>query len=95
MEAGAAVSGNIVISIYPGMKNIEESEGYGTVMGIAGGVGPFGSIDLLFAGEGDDTHLVGFAISVGVGEGFNGHIDMIYTVPIYKFSEQNREECID
>ncbi len=43
------------------------------------GLGIFGGIDIMFAGEGNDTHPVGFSLSLGVGEGLEAHFYGTYT----------------
>ncbi len=57
------------ISIFPGMKDIAGSRDYFSVLGISGGLGIFGRIDLVFAGEGDETYPVGLSLSLSIGKG--------------------------
>lgn len=73
------------ISIYPGMEDVSESRDYFSVLGVSGGLGIFGGIDIMFAGEGKDTHPVGISLSLGAGEGLEGHFYGTYTWEIMEW----------
>ena len=81
------------ISIYPGMKDVSESRDYFSVLGISGGLGIFGGIDIMFAGEGNETHPVGVSFSLGVGEGLEAHFNSTYTWRLLEW--RNAEMCIE
>ena len=73
--------GNVagVVSVYPGMESVADSEGFGVNIGISGGYLGWGGVDIIFAGEGADMRLVGFAILLGLGGGGGFHINMSNT----------------
>lgn len=80
--AGEGASGKFVISIFPRLENVHDSKNFATVIGISGGLGLIGEIDIVFAGEGDDAYPVGLTIGLGGGEGLEGHAYMTYTKEI-------------
>lgn len=79
VEAGAGVSVAFVMAFYPGMKNVADSEGFGTASGIGIGEVLYGSIDILCSGEGNDLEPVGIAISIGAGARLSLHTNMSHT----------------
>lgn len=81
-ETGVEGRWAAVISVFPGMESVADSEEFGMMTGLSGGLGPFGGIDILWAGEGDDMHLAGFSILFGEGVGFSAHTKMAYTIKI-------------
>ncbi len=83
-EAGASADGTVYAAVYPGMKNISETEGFGTDMGGSFGEAFVGSAGILSAGEGNDMKPVGGYVGVGIGgEGTvaEGHVSMSETLP--------------
>ena len=79
VEAGAGASVAFVMAFYPGMKNVADSEGFGTASGIGIGEVLYGSIDVLCSGEGDDLKPVGISISIGAGARLSLHTNMSHT----------------
>ena len=79
VEAGAGASVAFVMAFYPGMKNVADSEGFGTASGIGIGEVLYGSIDILCSGEGNDLEPVGIAISIGAGARLSLHTNMSHT----------------
>ncbi len=92
ISTGEKVGGVGTISIFPGMKDVSESRDYFSVLGVSGGLGLFGGIDIMFAGEGNETHFAG-AFSLGVGEGLEGHFYGTYTWKLLGI--QNLETCLE
>lgn len=75
------VEGNVagVVSVYPGMEDVADSEGFGVNIGISGGYLGWGGVDIILAGEGADMRLVGVAFLLGLGAGGGLHINMSNT----------------
>lgn len=80
MLIGAEGNAAVVVSVYPGMESVADSEGLGVNIGISGGYLGWGGVDIIFAGEGADFQLVGFAILLGLGAGGGFHINMSNTM---------------
>ena len=93
LSTGEKVELSGTISVFPGMKDVSESRDYFSVLGISGGLGIFGGIDLMCAGEGDETHPVGVSFSLGIGEGLEGHFYGTNTWSLFEW--RNDEICIE
>lgn len=90
-EAGASADATAYVAVYPGMESITDAEGFGTEIGGSFGEGFVGSLAALFAGEGNDTELVGGYIGIGIGgEGTVAgrtrcHVKNIFNNPPWKY----------
>ncbi len=78
---GAGLSGGVgaMYNLYPSLPDLSETHGYGACVGGTGGNAVGGGGDLIFAGEGNELHPIGFGVHAGFEAGAEGHISQIYT----------------